>query len=39
MSKSPEKIVHVYCGGLCQSASCGPEEINLIIRSTGSTQT
>lgn len=30
MSKSPEKIVHVYCGGLCQSASCGPEEINLI---------
>lgn len=30
MSKSPEKIVQVYCGELCQSTSCGPEEINLI---------
>lgn len=30
MSKSPDNVVQVYCGELCQSSSCGPEEINLI---------
>lgn len=30
MSKSPEKIIHVYCGELCQSSTISPNEINLI---------
>lgn len=30
MSNSPEKTVQVYCGELCHSAECSPDEINLI---------
>lgn len=30
MSKSPDKVIQVFCSELCQSSSCGSEEINLI---------
>ncbi len=30
MSESPEKTIQVYCGELCHSDSCTPNEINLI---------
>jgi 7-cyano-7-deazaguanine synthase in queuosine biosynthesis len=30
MSKSPLKPIQVYCGELCKSSDCNPNEINLI---------
>lgn len=30
MSKSPDNLIHVYCGELCRSSVCTPDTINLV---------
>lgn len=30
MSKSPFRTIHVYCGELCKSSECTPDELNLL---------
>ena len=30
MSKSPSRIIQVYCGELCKSSECTPDELNLL---------
>ncbi len=30
MSRSPSRIIQVYCGELCKSSECTPDELNLL---------